>query len=116
VPRHLLVALSLTVLLGEVRAQEPLPPPRPVPGTVVVAPPVFAPPPYYYRPNPSYAWRNYAVDQRGFFRPRVVVTAEYGPIYAATGKPYPWLYENERLVQNRVQGVPYRSYMPYARD
>src|SRR4051794_35664985 len=75
----------------------PLHPPKPA------MPPMMMPPvemmtftrqSYYDR------WQYYAVDQRGYFRPRVVLS-EPVPYYLVDGKPYP------------LMGVQPRSYIPY---
>ena len=79
-----------------IRADEPdaelLPPPRELTPEPTLAPghPVLGtfPIPAYYRTSHYAIWQFYAVDQRGYFRPRVV----YSPIggyYLYNGQPYP---------------------------
>jgi hypothetical protein len=94
---HFALALAL-VMAPAVRADDgltPLNPPRPV------GPPVesktFMRKSYYER------WQYYAVDQQGYFRPRVVLAPPM-PYYLVDGRPYPLL------------PVRPRDYIPYILD
>lgn len=98
-----LCCLSVLILLASCafsRADEPLPPPRPVEAAPVPAPVVLYP---IYRVSAYAVWDHYGVDRNGYFKPRVIATPA-GAFYSYTGKPYPWTSTNSR------------NYMPYATD
>jgi hypothetical protein len=83
----LLVSLA-SLAPAALRAQDPpavLPPPHALTPLVMV-PAVTG----FERPNPYDVWKFYAVDRRGYFRPRVVLDPVM-PYYLATGEPYPLL-------------------------
>jgi hypothetical protein len=94
---------GVMLVAGLARAAEPeqkaLPQPRAVEGEIV------GPWVSYLRPNPYDVWQVYAVDNRGMFRPRVILAPD-GPRYAYNGLPYPW-WQNypgnfERTIANRA--------------
>lgn len=93
----------LTPLHGQERDDEKaelLPPPR----RVLVAPPapLLPPPPAPLSPNETrYVWRNYAVSEQGYWRPRVILSP-YGSYYYANGYPYPWLTTHPRSFRTYV--------------
>jgi hypothetical protein len=74
---------------------EPAPMPAPEPAAVVIRP--------WGRVSRYAVWQDYAVDQQGHFRPRVLYTPD-GAFYYYNGQPYPWLSAHPK------------SFMPYAGD
>jgi hypothetical protein len=87
--------LGLLLLAAPLAAAEPaadtLPPPRPVLPPAVMAPPPMPVEMMLFPRHDRYAvWQNYAVDQTGHWRPRVIYSAE-GAYYYANGAPFPWM-------------------------
>lgn len=97
-----------------VRGGDPLPPPRSVP--VVVWPAPVYTPPIYHRASAYDVWQYYAVDRQGQWRARVVSEPGERTYYLYNGQPYPWASVHPRYFTPTVQGTPYRTLMPYARD
>jgi hypothetical protein len=114
---------ALLVLLGLAgigNAAEPAaPPPVEVAPELAPAPqPLLLPQPLpplgYYRVSAYEVWQNLAVDQRGFFRARVIDTP-YGAFYRYNGQPFPFTTTQPYLYTPVRTGTPYRI-MPYATD
>jgi hypothetical protein len=76
------------------------PPPRVVQQEL---PPGILPPLGYYRVSAYEVWQNLAVDGRGYFRARVIMTP-YGAFYRYNGQPYFWTSTKQF------------EFMPYAAD
>jgi hypothetical protein len=107
VMRQLLAVGVLAVALAaapRAKADEPLPPPRVMPGPGAPLPPAIymthAP---YYRTSAYEVWQYYGVNRAGQWRPRVAYLP-HAAFYLQTGQPYPW------AVTHNVE------FMPYARD
>jgi hypothetical protein len=105
--RQLLTVGVLALALGPVaasKADEPLPPPRVMPGAGVPLPPpayvLHAP---YYRTSAYEVWQYYGVNRAGQWRPRVLYLP-HTAFYLQTGQPYPWAVTHNT------------EFMPYARD
>jgi hypothetical protein len=94
---------GILLLASPLAAAEPsaeaLPPPRPV-----LPPAVMAPPPLpgemmlFARHDPYAVWQNYGIDRRGYWRPRVMYSAE-GAYYYYNGAPYPWMTTHPETVR-----------------
>ena len=90
------VALSLAApaLADEPPPVETLPPPRPAPPPAAVPGPMPGPPVpvelmLFPRQNRYAIWQYYAPDYYGYWRPRVIATAE-GAYYLYNGEPFPY--------------------------
>src|SRR5262249_8973760 len=102
------LGLSLWALLGTGlpglagAPPDTLPAPRPVSPPVVVlpAPPVYRP---YTPPLSRDVWRNYDVDYKGFWRPRVAFTPR-GDFYLYNGAPFFWADSYPQWFNSRVLG------------
>ncbi len=99
--------LVLLGMAGVGIAGEPLvPPPLAVPAPL--------PPMGYYRVSAYEVWQNLAVDNRGFFRARVIWTPN-GSFYRYNGQPYPFTTTQQyRFTPLWNPEPPYL--MPYASD
>jgi hypothetical protein len=106
--RQLLTVAVATALLGlsaAAKADDPLPPPRVIPGPSVPLPP----PPAYWAPTAHYrtsayaVWQYYGVNRAGQWRPRVQYLP-HAAFYLENGQPYPWAVTHNT------------EFMPYARD
>lgn len=93
------IVVLLAGLCTVAAAAEPAPvaPPDPLPVPYFSGPPVV-------RINRYAVWQNYAVDRRGYFRPRVILTQEGDAFYTIDARPYPWLH------------VRTLDFMPYASE
>ncbi len=96
--------LGTGMLLQEATGQEPpetLPTPRPVnPPAVVPARPVYR---LYTPPLSRDVWRNYDVDYKGFWRPRVAFTPQ-GDFYLYNGAPFFWADMYPHWFNSRIRG------------
>jgi hypothetical protein len=104
--RHLLAVgvLAALGLSATAKADDPLPPPRVMPGAGAPLPPVYRlPPPPYYRTSAYEVWQYYGVNRAGQWRPRVMYLP-HTAFYLQTGQPYPWAVTHTT------------EFMPYARD
>jgi hypothetical protein len=100
------VLASALALGSAAKADEPLPPPRVMPGAGAPPPPVVIyrlPPPPYYRISAYEVWQYYGVNRAGNWRPRVMYLP-HSAFYLQTGQPYPWAVTHTT------------EFMPYARD
>jgi hypothetical protein len=87
--RHALAVTALLAIGPLVQAADPeLIPLRPTPATSAVVVPVENM--SYVRTSMYARWQYYAVDQQGYFRPRVVLDFPE-PYYLVNGRPYPLL-------------------------
>jgi hypothetical protein len=76
---------STVLLLGLAPGADPvlLPAPTPRDPSLTALPPGIG----FYRPNPYDRWQNYAPDQYGRWRPRVIVVPGDGAYRVIDGKP-----------------------------
>jgi hypothetical protein len=95
--RMIAVCLVSLICVRAAGAADPvLPPPT-------LVEPELLPPLGYYRISAYEVWQNRAVDRRGYFAARVIMTP-YGLVYRYNGQPY--------LTPTAKQ----MDYMPYASD